>query len=48
MIQIFVNYIRSCFCRHKWELILEKRDLWGKLAKVYRCTKCGYSRTYEI
>ena len=43
-----INYVRSCFCKHEWELIFDvkidgtTRD-YSK--KVYRCKKCGYSRT---
>lgn len=49
-----INYIRSCFCKHDWELIkheeaynpeyswLTKRHDW-----IYRCKKCGYMKTYR-
>lgn len=45
-----IEYIRSCFCKHDWELIIDnytypfsKQDR----TKVYRCTKCGYSKKYK-
>lgn len=42
-----VNYIRSCFCKHEWELLSEI-DVWDSYyAKmpaghkwIYRCKKC--------
>ena len=43
-----INYIRSCFCKHDWEL-LDVAEIWGDYGKypkrrqwVYRCKKCGY------
>ena len=46
-----INYIRSCFCKHEWELIrsvdiyssfsISKNMARGHL-DVYRCNKCGY------
>lgn len=46
-----INYIRSCFCKHDWELIFNATiiDDWGGSygCKVYRCKKCGYSRKYK-
>lgn len=46
-----INYIRSCFCKHDWELIFrgEVRDDWGSHYhnKIYRCKKCGYSKQYK-
>lgn len=44
-----INYIRSCFCKHEWEL-LEKTNVYleGNDTKLkdyskwtYRCKKCG-------
>lgn len=44
-----INYIRSCFCNHEWELLTESlvyekeigsmpcRKVW-----IYRCKKCGF------
>lgn len=49
-----INYIRSCFCKHEWELVkheeaerseytwLTKRHDW-----IYRCKKCWYMKTYR-
>ena len=45
-----INYIRSCFCEHDWELIFDgfvKGDYKSFHIKVYRCKKCGYSRKYK-
>lgn len=50
-IRWLVNYIRSCFCNHDWELIHDGfvngvyRDSF--YCKVYRCKKCGYSIKYK-
>lgn len=42
-----INYIRSCFCKHEWEL-LDTSEVWGESSRypvrrqwVYRCKKCG-------
>lgn len=51
-----INYIRSCFCKHEWEIIFNNEvdvtNSWGKVeatyaCKVYRCKKCGYSKKYK-
>ena len=45
-----INYIRSCFCKHDWELIIDNYQFpleKQNITKVYRCTKCGYSKKYE-
>lgn len=52
-----INYIRSCFCKHEWELIfdvkLDRGDIMrGRMIdeyfeKTYRCKKCGYSKKYK-
>lgn len=44
-----INYIRSCFCKHDWELIFDKvifnstkttdREIPDNHIKVYRCKK---------
>ena len=42
-----INYIRSCFCKHEWELIFDvfvKGDMKSFSCKTYRCKKCGYSK----
>lgn len=41
-----INYIRSCFCKHEWELISDvfiKGDCGGYHCETYRCKKCGYT-----
>ncbi len=52
-------YIRSCFCKHDWELIFDSRyeeESYGKWydiittkgrQKVYRCKKCGCEKRYR-
>lgn len=45
-----INYIRSCFCKHEWEL-LQRCDVYEDALVdcnmpvyrkwVYRCKKCG-------
>ena len=46
-----INYIRSCFCEHDWELIFNSvvEDDCGARwqQKTYRCKKCGDSRSYK-
>ena len=47
-----INYIRSCFCKHEWEMIFNTKvnnidDGTNYTVKTYRCTKCGYSKKYK-
>lgn len=54
-----INYIRSCFCKHEWELIFNngfysRSVATGKMdecpyrtEKVYRCKKCGIEKRYR-
>lgn len=44
-----INYIRSCFCNHDWELLAESL-LYDEYSSskyacekiwIYRCKKCG-------
>ena len=45
-----INYIRSCFCAHDWEMIHDgfvRGDFASYYCKVYRCKKCGYSKKYK-
>lgn len=47
-----IDYIRSCFCEHDWELIhvafVDGGDYLDSYhCKVYRCKKCGYSKKYK-
>ncbi len=47
-----VYYIRSCFCRHEWEL-QDKSSRLNRLNEnigtkwTYRCKKCGHIYTYK-
>lgn len=48
-----INYIRSCFCEHDWELLKEANvyddyhayPIYTKW--THRCKKCGYIKTYK-
>ena len=45
-----INYFRSCFCEHEYELIFNGTvetytDYFS--IKTYRCKKCGYSKKYK-
>lgn len=53
-----INYIRSCFCKHDWELLFNtvvySTDSWGVkekipkyYVKVYHCKKCGMEKKYK-
>lgn len=45
-----INYIKSCFCEHDMELIIDNYmhpSRKQNRIKVYRCKKCGYSQKYE-
>lgn len=49
-----INYIRSCFCKHEWELIFDTKVFGDtdtvipiRYEKVYRCKKCGMSKKYK-
>lgn len=45
-----IQYIRSCFCNHEWELIFATKVYANSniyWCKTYRCKKCGYSRRYK-
>lgn len=46
-----INYIRSCFCKHDWEMLTHRNiaedgiivgERW-----VYRCKKCCCFKKYE-
>lgn len=49
-----INYIRSCFCEHDWELLSES-NVWESTNDkypigtkwTYRCKKCGCFKTYK-
>ena len=46
-----IEYIRSCFYKHDWELlfntdIMDDNKLFNNI-KVYRCRKCGLEKRYK-
>ena len=49
-----INYIKSCFCKHDWEL-LDETDMYRYQTDdmsigvkwTYRCKKCGYFKVYK-
>ena len=45
-----INYIRSCFCKHDWELIFDT-EVYSIAKtyhiKTYRCKKCGIAKKYK-
>ena len=50
-----INYIRSCFCKHDWEL-LDKANVYMQEVSLeipyerrwtYRCKKCGQSNVIK-
>lgn len=47
-----INYIRSCFCKHDWEMLTHQRvfnengNIIGE-KWIYRCKTCGYSKIYK-
>ncbi len=49
-----INYIRSCFCNHEWELLMEIynysskfNDMPTNIIIIYRCKKCGFVQKIE-
>lgn len=47
-----INYFRSLFCKHDFELIFNTHVTFTDSAehyyvKTYRCKKCGYERKYK-
>lgn len=43
----FVNWLKSLFCAHKWEMIIDEsdEDIWRRnFMRYYVCMKCGKSR----
>ena len=44
-----INYIRSCFCKHEWECLMENGATYMSEGDkmpyqrywLYRCKKCG-------
>lgn len=50
-----IQYFRSCFCKHKFELIKEVKTFCNDYDKrptyielVYRCKKCSYIQKIKI
>ena len=51
-----IDYIRSCFCKHDWEL-LQNAEVWDKYSVkptypiggkwTYRCKKCCRSKVIK-
>lgn len=46
-----INYLRSCFCKHDWEMIFDITTTNNSgnavnYIKVYRCKKCGMDKRY--
>lgn len=45
-----IEYIRSCFCKHDWELIFDidvmSMSMPVNKIKTYRCKKCGLVKRY--
>lgn len=44
-----INYIRSCFCKHEWELLshdVASQPVYAYKTKAHKwtfiCKKCGY------
>lgn len=45
-----VNYIRSCFCKHKMEVVEDRTEWVGlgpKRYLTYKCSKCGFTQKYD-
>lgn len=49
-----INYIRSCFCKHEWELLshsVAENPRYSWLLKdekwIYMCKKCGCKNVIE-
>ena len=51
--RLLINYFRSCFCKHDWEL-LQQANVWSGdnlhfeypigTKWIYRCKKCGWHK----
>lgn len=55
MIRNIIQYFRSCFCNHDWELISYTKKFFYpndtlpcKLENVYRCKKCGFAQRVKF
>jgi len=51
----FINYLRQCFCKHKWvyeECDYKKYDAYGEevifnnIKVSQTCKECGYHKSY--
>lgn len=50
-----INYIRSCFCKHDFELLSKVNNYHSYISMdvpmsctwIYRCKKCGYVQKVE-
>ena len=49
-----INYIRSCFCEHEWETLLDGCKVWGSCKTypdyhkwVYCCKKCKLKKVIK-
>lgn len=52
--KLLISYIRSCFCKHEWELLQEtlmygseQDELPYGTKWTYRCKKCGDMKTHR-
>jgi hypothetical protein len=50
-----INYIRTCFCKHEWECIIENAPVYSpgleyptKHIWMYRCKKCGCKSKIDV
>ena len=50
-----INYLRSCFCKHKFELLKEiecyyneKDEIPAYRRQTYMCFKCGYVKKIKL
>lgn len=53
--RILINYLRSCFCKHEFELIKEVSVYENNRASrpvtirhTYMCNKCGYVKKIKL
>ena len=47
-----IDYIRSCFCKHEWEVKQNEIQFYlnkpvGYKWSYYKCKKCGYFKRYK-
>ena len=53
--RILINYLRSCFCKHEFELVghtevytSEKDTMPHARRQTYMCKKCGYVKKISL